>query len=48
MADVVLRALCGGRWQSPDRHPTVLTMEPECREKKSLVESGLPEGDDTS
>src|SRR5271166_1506571 len=34
MADVVLRALCGGRGQSPGRHPTVFTMEPECREKE--------------
>ena len=42
MADVVLRALCGGREQSPGRHPTVFTMEPECREKEEPGEIRTP------
>jgi len=33
MADVVLRALRGGRGQGPREHPTVLAVEPERREK---------------
>ena len=42
MADVVLLALCGGREQSPGRHPTVFTMEPECREKEEPGEIRTP------
>ncbi len=36
MADVVLRALRGGRGQGPGEHPTVLAVEPERREKEGV------------
>ena len=42
MADVVLRALRGGRGQDPGQHPTVLAVEPERREKEGVRERRTP------
>ncbi len=48
MADVVLRALRGGRRQGPENIQLYLPWNLSEEKKKELGNAGLPQGDDTS